>query len=200
MAEQRFVPAVISDLQNLKKTIGGLDLEREFIRNNVNKLQIRQGPLKISSGDASGLLTWDVDQWDEEKWGPLTGTDLASVRIVNHQKTFLEPFLVTDYRNAGVTTATWTGNGSLVMTSGEVAQSAVFALDTTAFTQARIIVAATDTSVLTIQISYDGGNNFQTVTNGVLTTGTTTSVAGLAWKITSTGSSTISRVTVQYDA
>jgi hypothetical protein len=117
-------------------------------------------------------------------------------RVVNTNNSFSERFNFTNFCDTGETTATWSGNGVLSMTSGEVAQSLSVYKDTAVVYYSTITLDSV-VNVSKIELSADGGSHWEEVSNGVKYTFTNTG-SDLRFKITADGNVSISLVRVVY--
>lgn len=173
-------------------------------------LTVEEGPLKIEKNDiGNSFILGHLDngvlgspQLADNGSQVLLGEQNRSLTlqtVVNRNDLYTERFYHTLFNDTGVTTADWTGDGTLVFTSGEVAQSKIIAKDTRTFVQATITATASSGSTgdLAFQLSADGGSTFENVTQGSLHTFTTTGTE-ISFKITASGSVTLSRITVTY--
>jgi len=116
-------------------------------------------------------------------------------KVVNQNNKYMDLFNTTTYKDA-TTTATWSGNGQLTLTSGQFALSESIYKDTITINNA-IITVDDDTNV-TLELSADGGSNFETFTNDTLRTFNNKGTE-ILWKITATGNATINNLTIQYN-
>jgi len=99
---------------------------------------------------------------------------------------YLEDFLNDDFEGAG--TASWSSTGSVTFTSGQIALSTEIDFNNGTITQA-IITPTISSGTFTLELSADGGSNFETVTSGVLHLFTNTGT-DLRFRITESAAST----------
>lgn len=118
------------------------------------------------------------------------------LRVVSPNNIFCETFQFTEFNDTGVTTGTWTG-GTLTLTSSQIAQSKEVYKDTGTITKATITITGTNVGTATVQLSADGGSNFETVTSGTEHTFTNTGTE-LKWKITA-GVSTVTTTLIKVE-
>jgi len=125
--------------------------------------------------------------------------DLITSRLLNVNNTFKEKFRDTELIDTVTSTNTVNTSTSFnaTFTIGEIMQSKVIAKDNTSFIKATLIVD--DDTNLTLQLSADGGSNWETVTNNTEHIFTNNSVAGVKYKLTATGNATITSIKIKYD-
>lgn len=114
--------------------------------------------------------------------------------IVNPNNTYRERLTTTNFKDAGNTTATWSGNGQITFTSSQIAQS------TSVFNNATISVATLfvdDDTNLTLELSANGGSNWETVTNNTQYFFTNTG-SDLRFKFTASGAATLTLIRIKY--
>jgi len=184
------------------------DLERKLADNQsvsyqiddqIQQINIHVSTLVKDAEKESGVLYWDDDDtsWSNDagtvgdNWGDDSAEPETVVRIIHNGQIFFEDFLTETWKDSGNTTADWTAN-KLDMTTGEIAQSIVFALDNRAFTKVYLDYECLDNSLVAIYCSGDGGTTWDLLTSGEWTTLTSPTISGLAFKIISSG-------TVEFD-
>lgn len=125
------------------------------------------------------------------KLGDSTGEVYSDVKISQGNNRYLELFYDNTFEDTGVTTANWDTVGEEIsFTAGQLAQtSSIYLGDTDLVTKATLTVTVTGT--LTLQMSADGGANWETVTSGVEHTFTNTGF-DLRIKITESGAAVAS--------
>ena len=122
-------------------------------------------------------------------------------RVVNPNNVFHEHFRDNEFEDTDVTTADWdTSAFEIGMTNTEIVQSKAIFLNSINIDNAKIILtlgsgALTD---LTIQLSSDGGSNFETVTNNTLYSFTNVGQE-LKFKITATDTVDITEIKIEYN-
>lgn len=119
--------------------------------------------------------------------------------VSNPNKTYRESFNYTTFESAS-TTADWADTlGTCVFTNGEIAQSEEIAYADGTITKAtiRVVVSSGDLSNLSFQLTANGGSNWENVAHAVEHTFTNIGT-DLRFKITASGSVTITKVTVSY--
>lgn len=174
-------------------------------------VKVEEGATKtttISLGDS-----WIVGSATNAIVGTNTGTEGGGQQVVGASgrvttvksisspgKRFPERFNTTTFEDTGVTTADWADTtGSLIMTNTEIAQSLSVAFADGTITTANMIVTLSAGVIgdLTIQLSADGGSNFENVTNGTTHSFTNTGT-DLKFKLTATGNVTVDSVIINY--
>ncbi len=160
-----------------------INSSRRDIRVNQQDYTVGIGYSIWGLGTADGFF-----DWGSGKWGTHSDAFDAEVEHTINQtnNVYDENFNDDDYLDSGNTTATWSGNGSVSFTSGQVAQSKTFLLND--ITVVSLIITPTVVSgSFTYQI--DTGSGFETVTTGsrVFLTNSGTSVK---FKITESAAST----------
>jgi|TARA_Y100000310_G_scaffold103241_1_gene101532 hypothetical protein len=178
------------------------------VKTRQESVKIEMGPTQITStaighvwiaGSSTNAIvgTWTGTQDSSQLVVGPTGAGTATVvQVINQNNTFIERFNFTTFKDA-TTTATWTGTGSITLTSAE------FGLSTTAFTDGSTNITNAkmeidDDTNLTLALSSDGGSNFETVTDGVLHNFTNVGT-DLRWKITASGNATVTLIKVIYN-
>lgn len=124
----------------------------------------------------------------------------AVVRVVSPNNIFRERFRHDRFEDTGTTTADWADTvGTIVFTTGEIAQSLSIFLNNFTLTKATMIATASsgDVSDLAFQLSADGGSNWENITLGTEHTFTNTG-NDLRFKITASGSVTLTNVQIEY--
>lgn len=107
--------------------------------------------------------------------------------VMQYQNIYTENFTDNDFEDTANSTATWSG-GSLSFTSGQIGQSLSIDYNNGTITQARL-TATISSGTFTLELSADGGSNWETVSNGLLHTFTNTGT-DLRWRITENAAST----------
>jgi len=116
--------------------------------------------------------------------------------VVNINNKFREYFKDTSFEDTSTTTADWADTvGQIDFTVGEIAQSLSTYLDTANVVAATLTVD--DDTNLTLQLSADGGSNWETVTNETEHAFTNTG-NDLRFKFTATGNATVTSVRIKY--
>lgn len=168
-----------------------------------------EGATIISTTNIAGdSLIWNHTQfgtWNSYKWGGtvqssfvlghslagLLGTSklgsLASsavpIRIINPSNIFRERFRDDDFEDAN-TTATWdTTNHLAYFGDAEVLQTEIFALSTTNYSTAKVILTGSAISNLTLELRFDG-SNWESVTNNVTFNSSYADDAGIEFRAT----------------
>ena len=102
------------------------------------------------------------------KLGDSTGVAYADVRVTQGQNKYIELFY-DDTFEASATTATWnTGNQRIDFTAGQIAQTEPIFYDAASTdTVSAATLTTTYTGTLTLEMSADGGSNWESVTSGV---------------------------------
>jgi len=128
------------------------------------------------------------------------GRSTTLIQKLNPNKVFRENFRDNYFEDTGVTTADWADTeGELDMTSGEIAQSDSIAYKDGVISKAIITITLSSGSVsdLAIQLTANGGTNWEDVSDS-----TEHSFANvgeeLKFKITASGSVTITKIRVSY--
>lgn len=91
----------------------------------------------------------------------------VTVFVQQSSNIYNENFNDTDFKDTGNTTATWTGTGSVTFTADQVARSTSIDLDNGTITQATMTPTIVSGTTFTLELSANGGTNFETVTSGV---------------------------------
>lgn len=190
----------------------GNDPDITFILNsNYNETYgMEEGPAIISAttlghswicgSDTNGIV--GVNLGTEDGFQQVVGSAgqvQGVVRVVNPNNTFHEHFRYNDFEDTGLTTANWdTSNYEISFTAAEIVQTLSLFLNIINITNARLDITGTGLANLTLQLSSDGGSNFETVTNGTLHTFTNVG-QDLRFKATSSGVATITEITIRYN-
>lgn len=119
----------------------------------------------------------------------------ANVYIRQYLNAYQETFYDNDFKDTGSTTATWdTSAKTLSFTVGQVAQSTSIDYNNGTISTATMeVTISSGTPVL--YLSADGGSNWESVTSGTPHTFTNTGT-DLRWKITSAGSTTLTKIEI----
>lgn len=170
------------------------------INNQIINLNTQVGVFGYQKKESAGLkpndLYWDVvgrDTWDAFKWGDDTSETYSELSFIPFNNTYYDDFLNTDFK--GTTTATWTGNGTVNFTNGQIATSTRIVYDSD-LTITRATLTVTSTGTLIFEISPDN-TNWETITPGAEKTLTYTGNK-LYWRATSTGISTLTKIKITY--
>lgn len=125
------------------------------------------------------------------------GRVVTTKSVTNFNKTFVEPFKLSTFKDAS-TTATWdTTNHQLNFSSGSAVVSNAIALNDGTIVEGTIAVSGTAVSNLTLYLSTTGTASMQAFSNGVSAVFVTSGTA-LYWKATSAGTAVVTRVVVTY--
>jgi hypothetical protein len=185
---KRFEEKVTENVQVLTHL---LSVDRDInYRRRYLKLQKKTYPAQ-----SADLLIWDsalYGIWGTNKWGDTvsafllgsanygvlgvnklgdsSGASYSDVRVTQGENTYKEYFLDTIFKDTATTTATWnTGTNELTFTAGQIGQTEPIFLDTDAGdTINTALVTLTNTGTITIELSPDGGSNWESVTGGVI--------------------------------
>lgn len=120
-------------------------------------------------------------------------------RVINQSNKHIERFIGTTFKDSS-TTADWdTTNEQLDFTTGEIAVSEIiFANNETILSATIIPVIESGSANLTYELSADDGSNWESVTVSSLHTFTNVGTK-LRWRITASGSATITKMEVIYN-
>lgn len=124
---------------------------------------VASGVLVLGLGSADGYFDLGT--------GVLGTKDDAFLDDVQHtisqgNNIYNEDFNDTTYKDTVNTTATWTGDGSVTFTSGQVARSSSIDFNNGTILTAKLTSTEVSGS-FTYELSADGGSNWETVTSGV---------------------------------
>ena len=183
---------------------------------------VEQLPLVVKRRDILTSSLWDVAKWDEDLWNETYGTgfilghvsqgvlgsnslgpsgaDQVVALVYNDNNTYKEYFKTDLFEDTSVTTATWGTDGLVFSASSEIGQSlatAYSADDPDTYTKATLTATGTTVANATYALSADAGVHWETVTNGTQHTFTNTGT-DLRFKITSTDTITITKLTIKY--
>lgn len=123
----------------------------------------------------------------------------VDIRVVNPNRTWIDGFMGTRFKDTASTNATWvgdttlTGTGWISITTGQTASSLTIFMNNETISSATL--TASDSGSIVYQLSANTGNNWQTVTKGTELTFATTGQA-LRWRAYGTGS--IDSIEIQY--
>lgn len=178
----------------LKKTNETLLLEESYSikqSNNVSDMAIWDNP----------NTTWDGVDTDDE-WDSYSDSGKINILISNPKNIFIERFGF-DLLKGSLNTATWdTTNKRVDFTSGQICHIESAYLDTidnVVITGAKLTVTI-DSGSFDLEVSADGGSNWETVTNGVSFSFSNTGY-NLQIKITENNTSTgrITKILCEYN-
>lgn len=145
-----------------------------------------ENTVKISTRNVSTDALYDFDKWDECNWEGDYDNAAVTFKIASYNNTFYEFFYTDNYKDTSNTTATWTGNGSLVFAAGTVqtAQSDTLTTNLGNITRAKIVEidGTGDYQNADIYLSNDDGVSATKVSVGTFKTFTTTG-SKLRWRI-----------------
>ncbi len=110
-------------------------------------------------------------------------------RVINKNNTFIEKYNHSDFIDTTNSTGSYVA-GSYTLASAEILQSEVIAKNNQIYTSAVLSIEGTDIADDTFYLSGDGGSTWEVVTNGTEHTFSTSSTAGIKYKIINEGSST----------
>ena len=183
---------------------------------------VEQLPIVAKRRDILTSSLWDVAKWDEDLWNETygagfilghvstgvlganslgnSGTTAVVALVYNDNNTYKEYFKTDLFEDTGVTTATWGTDGLVFSASSEIGQSlatAYSADDPDTYTKATLTATGTTVANATYALSADAGVHWETVTNGTQHTFTNTGT-DLRFKITSTDTITITKLTIKY--
>lgn len=163
----------------------------------VHTLSANRRDIRVNQQDydqAAGYSIWGLGtadgffDWGSGKWGTHDDAFEAEEEHTINQTNNIydENFDDTDYLDSGNSTATWSGNGTISFTSGQVAQSKTFLLND--ITAVSLIITPTVVSG-SFTYAIDTGSGFENVATGsrVFLSNTGTSVK---FKITESAAST----------
>lgn len=117
------------------------------------------------------------------------------VAVVNPDNQFKELFEFEEFKDNSTTTATWSGNGELVFTTGQIALSEVIAFNNATISRATLV--SDNTTDMTFELSANNGVDWETVTSGTEHIFTNTGQK-LKFKITCSSSQTITKLIISY--
>lgn len=149
-----------------------------------------------------GILYWDSDiqgLWDNFNWG--SETDKPTVHpdnilsIVNQNNIFFDSFDTNDYIGSGSDGTFIAGQYDLIV--GQTLQSPLIAKDNNKYKDLLIKVNSSNSNY-TIKASVNGGTNYESITNEVTKTLSISSIEGVKYRITATGSCSIYSVKIKY--
>lgn len=193
----------------------------DFSRSTKYKRRYMKLQKKTYPDSATDLMIWGSASfgiWGTNKWGDTvsafllgsglygvlginklgdsTGTSYSDVKITQGNNRYLELFYDNTFEDTVVTTANWDTVGEEIsFTAGQLAQtSSIYLGDTDLVTKATLTVTVTGT--LTLEMSADGGGNWETVTSGVEHTFANTG-SDLRIKITESGAAGASVTAMQ---
>jgi hypothetical protein len=121
-------------------------------------------------------------------------------RVVNPNNTYREYFRDTTFKNTSNTTADWnTTTFKINFTSGSgTAESEIIALNLETYSFATLFLTGTSLSLITPSLSFDGGSNWEEVSNGVLYNSSYPSSSGIKYKLVSSGTSEVNSIRIVY--
>ena len=129
--------------------------------------------------------------------GTISGETIE--RVMNNNDTFVEYFLVKtlhDEANSDVTISV--GDGKLEFTNTDVFTSQFIAKQKNrTFRTAEINAEGTDLDNLSFELQFDG-SNWESVTLSEPYTSANPSTSGIKYRVTATGTATLTKVTVKY--
>jgi len=154
---------------------------------------------KIEEATAdSGVLYWDSDTqgtWDDYDWGTDSEESYGVTSLIPSNNIIFEDFYSTEFKDAS-STATWSNAGVASFINGQIALSKYYLKDLEN-TISSLILTANYSGNLVFEVSCDGSNweiVVSTISHPMVATG-----HYLYWRATSTGSSTINNVKIQYN-
>lgn len=157
----------------------------------------RDRPTVVEGQDISDMAVWDssLTTWDgndtNDEWDSYDSSTIAPIRVINKNNLFIETFDY-DYFVGSSTTATLsTSNRSVTFTSGQILYIEPMFKDSSS---TEIVTRATpavtiDSGAFDIELSADGGANWESATNNAQHTFTNTG-SDLRMRITENNSST----------
>jgi len=179
-----------------------------FIKQSDEVLVVEEGPtlLYIESighsfilgSTTNGILGTNTGTEDgQQQVLGEAGRVISGTQVISPNNRAVERFTTTNFEDTGSTTADWADTeGTCVFTSGEIAQSLTFAADGTTWLKATLTID--DATNLTLQMSADGGSNWENVTNGTEHVFTNTGT-DLRFKLTASGNATITSLIILYE-
>lgn len=215
------------DKRNIKDQLGALPEVHTKGIWVYNELPVNEEGATIlyTENIAGGRLIWgsnDFGKWGVFRWsrgttnqsfilghptaGVLGTSELGSqssspvvVRVVNPNNTFIERFRDITFKDTLETTATWnTTTFKTTFTSGQILQTEEIFLNSQTIYSAKPIIDV-DNGVIKIELSADGGSNWQEFTNNIEANFTNTGT-DLRCKLTEDNTSTaeVSLIKVEY--
>ena len=169
---------------------------------------IEEGPIQVSTENIGHSLTFGhatngvigtADGIDASQLEMGNSSRVETIqRVVNSNKRFIERFNFTLFNEDGTTTGDWTGDGSLVLTNGEIAQSTSVALNDGNITNATITVTLSSGDIADLTLFMDADDSgFETAENTVNLVFEGAGV-DLKWKIVAAGNVTVDSVVITY--
>lgn len=150
----------------------------------------------IESRDVSGGFVLDHPEYGILGTSELGdgGATFSTVQLIQGKNTYKEFFIDEIFKGSG--TATWnTTNKELSFTSGQTMTTALLTKGY-AYTYFTVFLG-TVTGTILVEISADGGSNWQTVTPQLRTTFTTSTIGGVMLRLTENNSSTAKIETIE---
>lgn len=195
MSDTKIVKTINSE-RKVKSSINPKALIQSSNVISSTQVSIRDRPLAVKNQDISNMAVWDnpATTWDgvdtNDRWDSYNTSNIVFSRVVNKNNLFVENF---DYEAFNISgTATWdTTNQQLTFTSG---QNQVIGPAFKDSSNTQTVVAATlnvtiSSGSFDLEMSADGGSNWESVTNGSSHTFTNTG-SDLRIRITENNSST----------
>jgi hypothetical protein len=211
MADRIF--AIEQDKNDIRVQIGNDDSIIPFLKLGFDEnVIIEEGTAKAYTETIGS--SWIVGVSTNNVVGTNTNTESGNQQVVggadkdrtiyeifSMNNTFIENFRDNEYASSGTATWDYTTDYQLELTSGQNYTSTIIAKKpNTIYSKATVFIELNSGSLsdLTVQLSSDGGSNFETVTLGTQYSFTNKSTAGLVWKITSSGTVNVKKVIIIY--
>lgn len=199
------------DYLQTKDQLGRPENKALYVKRSQENLRLIEGPSVIEE-DTIGHA-WIVGSPTNGIVGPNTSTYdgqqqvvggagrvVTTKAVVNYNNKFIEKFRWQKCIDTGNTTATIDTSTSheITFTNGEILQSNPVFYNADNIVSATINVTGTNTSNLSLQMSSDGGSNWENVTAGTVHIFTNVG-QDLRYKVTATGAATLTEVTITYN-
>ena len=210
----------VKDTQQTQENLNPQNAVFPILKRHTETLLIEEGPTVIFENDISTYAIWGNAQstWEgldnNDKWGTYTDTTRVIVQVSNAFNKFIERFAF-DTLEGSLNTSTWdTVNKQVTFSPGLILHIEPAFLDSTASeTVTAATLNVTGTGIQTLELSADGGSNFETVTNNTrhifTNTGNElqikiTGVGTFTWPITfpltwATTGGTVTIITCEYE-
>ena len=171
--------------------------QRQILKRGSERIKVIEGPSIDQNRDVSSDTLWGTNTWSGGTWDNTYTNASVTTSVTNPNNSYKDLLTTTQFKDTVNTTATWTGNGEITFTAGQVAQSSEVYKDTNMVSKATLIVE-TDSTTATYQMRTDDAVAWETVSNNVQHTFTNKNPE-LYFKITDSATATITKININYE-
>lgn len=180
-------PIYKNKTETIQVELGPIQTEQTYIGNSLVLGNTVNGVLGVANGvNGSQILLGAQNVTTEVE------------RVINYNNIYIERLTYNNFEDTSNTTADWdTTNKEIDFTSGEVAQSLSVYKDDGIVGKATLSLEGTTLGNLTLELSANGGTNWETVGNQAEHTFTNTGT-DLRFRFTASGNAKVTKITIQY--